>query len=96
MITGQPIPRDRPALIHPGRGGLVHPDAGRGEPGARSVTWELLDLYAAVRDHHAHEVLRIEAPAGEWNALRRLVVDWLEFVLERRFRAALAGVPVAG
>jgi DNA repair protein RecO (recombination protein O) len=91
VITGRAVPRDGPALIHPGRGGLVHPEAGRGEPGVRSVTWPLLDLYRSVRDRRAHEALRIEAESGEWNALRRLCVDWLEYVLERRFRAALAG-----
>lgn len=96
VMTGRSVPRDRPALIHPGRGGLVHPDAGRGEPGVRSVTWALLDLYRAVRDSRAHDALRLEADAGEWNALRRLAVDWLEYVLERRFRAALAAVPGGG
>jgi len=96
VISGRPVPRDGPALIHPGRGGLVHPEAGRGEPGVRGITWELLDLYTAVRDRRAHEALRLEAQASEWNALRRLAVDWLEFVLERRFRAALAGVPIGG
>jgi DNA repair protein RecO len=96
VISGRAVSRDGPALIHPGRGGLVHPDVGRGEPGVRSVSWRILDLYAAVRDRQTNEALRLSAEPGEWNALRRLTVDWLEFVLERRFRASLAAVPGTG
>ncbi|MHC4954854.1 MAG: DNA repair protein RecO [Planctomycetota bacterium] len=96
IISGRRVPRDRPALVHPGRGGLVHPDEGKGEPGSRSVPWHLLDLYADLRDQRPEEALRLPAARGDANALRRFLVDWLEFVLERRFRAALVGVPAAG
>ena len=96
VISGRSVPRNQPALIHPGRGGLVHPEAGRGEPGVRSVPWPLLDLFMEVRDRSPHEALRLEACAADWNALRRLAVDWLEYVLERRFRASLAAVPGGG
>lgn len=93
VISGRAIERNGPALVHPGRGGLLHPEEGRGEPGVRSVPWEALDLYCEVRDRHAHNALRLERQAADWSALRRFVLDWLEFVLERRFRAALVAVP---
>lgn len=96
VITGKHVPRSGPALIHPGRGGLVHPSASRGEPGIRSVSWQVLDLYAAVRDRPTNEALRLQADPAEWDALRRLTIDWLEFVLERPFRASLAAVPRSG
>ena len=96
VISGQAIPRDGPALIHPGRGGLLHPDAGHGEPGTRSVPWHILDLYVELRDRTAREALSVPATPGDAHALRRLLVDWLEYVLERRFRAALVAVPAAG
>lgn len=96
VISGQAIPRDRPALVHPGRGGLLHPEAGHAEPGTRSVAWHILDLYVDLRDRPAREALSLPASAGDAHALRRLLVDWLEYVLERRFRAALVGVPAAG
>jgi len=96
VISGRAVPRNRAAIIHPGRGGLLHPEEGRGEPGARSVPWRLLDLYCDLRDKRAQEALRLPVAPGDAAALRRLLVDWLEYVLERRFRAALVGVPAAG
>jgi len=96
VISGRAVPRNRPALVHPGRGGLLHPEEGHDEPGARSVPWRLLDLYCELRDRKAQEALHLPASPGDAAALRRLLVDWLEFVLERRFRAALVHVPAAG
>ena len=75
-------------LLAPQRGGILHPDCGRGEPGARGVTLGLLDLLRLFLARPASEVLALDADPADLRALRIVLVDWLEQVLERRFRAA--------
>ena len=71
-----------------GRGGVLHPGCAQGEPGARGVSLELLDLLQALWDRPAGEILAKTWPADSLRDLRLLLVEWLQFVLERRFFAA--------
>ncbi|MHC4338967.1 MAG: DNA repair protein RecO [Planctomycetota bacterium] len=79
---------DRP-LIGPVRGGVLHPHCAQGEPGARSVPGGVLELLRLFWSRPAAEVLKSsEIPAVPLRELRILLVQWLEHVLERGFRAA--------
>jgi DNA repair protein RecO (recombination protein O) len=80
------LPDDRP-LISAQRGGVVHPSCGQGEPGARTVAPSTLDLLDRLWRDPAARLLRSPADPAPLGALRRLLEDWLEQVLERRFRA---------
>jgi DNA repair protein RecO (recombination protein O) len=80
-------PDDRP-LISALRGGVLHPACGQGEPGTRSVSPATLDLLAAMWRHSSAEALSLEVPRSRLRDLRILLEEWLESVLERRFRAA--------
>lgn len=75
-------------LLGPLRGGVLHPECGQGEPGARSVDPAALALLAALWRLPARDALQLAPPPAELRALRRLLADWLEQVLERRFRCA--------
>lgn len=87
VACGKPLKDERP-LMGPQRGGVLHRECAQGEPGVRSVSIQLLDLLRAFWDRPAGEILAATWPAEDLRDLRRLLVDWLQHVLERRFRAA--------
>ncbi len=87
VACGEPVTDERP-LIGPQRGGVLHPGCAQGEPGVRGVSLELLEMLQALWDRPPGEILAAAWPAEGLRDLRRLLVEWLQFVLERRFSAA--------
>ena len=84
---GGPLGDERP-LLSATRGGVLHPDCGRGEPGAHSIAPETIALLARFWHRPAAELLAEEPAPEELRALRLVLEEWLEHMLERRFRAA--------
>jgi len=80
---------ERP-LLSPVRGGALHAACAHGEPGARTVPAPLLALLRSLLDRPPAQALRLESDARSLRDLRRLLVEWFEHALERRFRAAPA------
>jgi DNA repair protein RecO (recombination protein O) len=82
-----PDPAERP-LISAQRGGILHLSCGQGEPGARTLAPEALVLLDRLWREPAAGVLRAHGARDRLlDELRRMLEDWLEHVLERRFRA---------
>ncbi len=78
---------DRP-LLSPLRGGVLHAGCAQGEPGARTADPDVLALLRELWSKPAGEALELFPPAAIVRGLRRLLVEWLQEVLERRFLAA--------
>ena len=78
---------DRP-LLSPLRGGVLHTGCGQGEPGARIADPDVLALLRELWTKPAAAALELRPPALVLRGLRRLLVEWLQDVLERRFLAA--------
>jgi DNA repair protein RecO (recombination protein O) len=87
VACGLPVADERP-LVSPARGGTLHVACAEREPGARTVTRAVLDLFDDLRRRPAAEILRAARPAADLRALRLLLEEWLEHALERRFRSA--------
>ena len=75
-------------LLSAARGGVLHRTCGHGEPGARGVTRPLLDLMERIATEPPARALATPWPETALPGLRRILADWLEHVLERRFRTA--------
>jgi DNA repair protein RecO (recombination protein O) len=84
----RPRSADERLLISARRGGLLHAACGQGEPGARTVSPGAVSLLEAFWRRPAAELLAADAASDRLRELRRLLEEWLEHVLERRFRAA--------
>jgi hypothetical protein len=87
VACGEPVTDARP-LIGPQRGGVLHPGCAQGEPGVRGVSLDLLEMLQALWDRPPGAILAAAWPAAGLRDLRRLLVEWLQYVLERRFSAA--------
>ena len=79
---------ERP-ILGPLRGGVMHPACAQGEPGARSVRPEVLALLRRLQNQSAARILAQPEASKDLGDIRRLLVEWLQHTLERRFRAAL-------
>jgi len=90
IACGEPLTRDERPMIGLTRGGVLHQACAQGDPGSRSVPGPVLDLLSELWTRPAAEILDSNPPRDHLRALRRLLVDWLEHTLERRFRAAFA------
>ncbi|MDH3592534.1 MAG: DNA repair protein RecO, partial [Planctomycetota bacterium] len=60
VACGEPLAPDERPLLGPLRGGVLHPACGAGEPGARLVTPELVELLAVLWRHPAGSVLTMK------------------------------------
>ena len=87
VACGEPVDDDRP-LMGPQRGGILHAACAQAEPGVRGVARDVLDLLRALWAHSSGDILAGEWAKGPLKELRNLLVEWLQFTLERRFSAA--------
>ena len=87
VACGHALASDERPLISAQRGGVLHLSCGQGEPGARTLAPETLGLLDRLWRDPAAKVLRADVAPGQLGELRRILEDWLEHVLERRFRA---------
>ena len=90
VLCGEPLTTDERPILSPARGGVLHPACADGEPGSRTVIGVVLDLLSALWNRPAAEILEGDFDPAHLREVRRLLVQWLEHVLERRFRAAAA------
>jgi len=89
VACGRPLRSGERPLLAPLRGGLLHPACAQGEPGARQVGAATLACLEDLWETPAAEILAAEPYAPETlRKVRRLLEDWLQQVLERRFMAA--------
>jgi len=89
VACGRPLPAGERPLLAPLRGGLLHPACAQGEPGALGVAAAALACLKHLWEIPAATVLAAEPAAPETlREVRRLLEDWLQQVLERRFKAA--------
>lgn len=88
VACGEPLGRAARPLLSPLRGGVLHGDCGKGEPGARGVATPVLGLLRTMWSRPAAEVLTLSPEPRGLRDLRLLLADWLEHVLDRRFRSA--------
>jgi len=88
VACGAPLGKDERPLIGPQRGGVLHLQCGQGEPGARTISPEALEVLDAFWRRPAAELLATDLPAAVLRELRIVLEAWLEHVLERRFRTA--------
>ncbi|MHC4957402.1 MAG: DNA repair protein RecO [Planctomycetota bacterium] len=89
VACGERIATDERLILGPLRGGVMHPACAQGEPGGRSVRPEVLDLLRRLQNDSAARTLARNEASKDLRDVRRLLVDWLQHTLERRFRAAL-------
>ncbi|MHC4136551.1 MAG: DNA repair protein RecO [Planctomycetota bacterium] len=87
VACGRALAADERPLISAQRGGVLHLSCGQGEPGARMLAPETLSLLDRLWRDPAAGLLRTDVAPVRLGELRRLLEDWLEHVLERRFRA---------
>lgn len=87
LTCGGGFEPDARRLLSPALGGAVHFECGQGAAGARSVSAEALALLADLWARPAGGILG-DPPLAGLAELRSLLMAWLEYVLERRFRAA--------
>jgi len=85
VACGRALAGDGRLLISAQRGGVLHLSCGQGEPGARSVAPETLRLLNRLWREPAARVLRTDGAPDRLGELRRMLEEWLEHVLERRF-----------
>ena len=88
VACGLPLQQEERPLIGARRGGVLHPQCGQGEPGARTISPEALTILDAFWRRPAAELLAAEFPRPALRELRLILEEWLEHTLERRFRAA--------
>ncbi len=74
-------------LLSPSLGGVVHLECGHGAAGVRPLSGRSLALLTDLWARSAGEILA-EPPRAGLSRLRSTLMAWLEYVLERRFRAA--------
>lgn len=86
VACGRTLAPDERPLISAQRGGVLHLSCGQGEPGARTLAPQVLGLLDRLWREPAARLLRIPAAPERLGELRRILEDWLEHVLERRFR----------
>jgi DNA repair protein RecO (recombination protein O) len=87
VACGRALAPDERPLISAQRGGVLHPECAQGEPGARTLAPETRGLLDRLWRDPAATLLRMDVAPRRLGELRRLLEDWLEHVLERRFRA---------
>lgn len=88
VSCGGPLGENDHPLLSATRGGVLHPDCGRGEPGAHSVAPDTLALLARFWRCPAAQLLGEKYAPNRLRPLRLVLEEWLEHMLERRFRAA--------
>jgi DNA repair protein RecO (recombination protein O) len=87
VACGRALTPDERPLISAQRGGVLHLSCGQGEPGARTLSRDSLDLLDRLWREPAATLLRTNGAPPGLDELRRVLEGWLEHVLERRFRA---------
>lgn len=87
VACGRGLAPDERPLISAQRGGVLHLTCGQGEPGARTLAPETLGLLDRLWRDPAARLLRTPAAPERLGELRKILENWLEHVLERRFRA---------
>jgi DNA repair protein RecO (recombination protein O) len=87
VACGRGLAPDERPLISAQRGGVLHLSCGQGEPGARTLAPEALGLLDRLWREPAARLLRMPVAPDRLGELRRILEDWLEHVLDRRFRA---------
>jgi len=88
VACGRPLREEEAPLLAPSRGGVLHTACGQAEPGARPISPAALAMARAFWRRPAGEVLGSTWPAAPLHELRQRLEEWLQHVLERRFRAA--------